>query len=160
MRTLQAQQAGGFSLIEALIVLAIVAVLATMSFAYLISSRPAGQLHSAEIQLSSDLGLARDAAYNEETPVRVVFDVPADEYWSEQQDPATGDWSALTEHKEMRDGVTITDVTFPDDIVSFTPRGTLVVGGAITIRNSNGAESTLAGVIPTGRFPLLGGALR
>ena len=152
--------ADGFSLIEVLVVLAVAAILVTMSFAYLISSRPAAQLHSAEVQLSSDLALARDAAYNEETPVRMVFDLGVGEYWAEQQDPVTAVWDAITEHISLPDGVTITGVTFPDTTVNFTPRGTLVVGGSITIQNSSGTSSTLTGVIPTGRFPLLGGALR
>lgn len=160
MRTLQAQQAGGFSMIEALIVLAISAILVTMSFGYLISSRPAALLHEAEVQLSSDLARARDEAYNEESPVRMVFDLGEGEYWSEQQDTTTAEWTVLTDPKILPDTITFTDVAFPDDIVNFTPRGTLVVGGSITIQNSKGASSTLNGVIPTGRFPLLGGALR
>jgi prepilin-type N-terminal cleavage/methylation domain-containing protein len=160
MRTLRAQLASGFSLIEVLVVLAIAAILATLSVSYLIGSRPAALLHQAEMQLSTDLGLARDAAYNEETPTRVVFDLGTGEYWSEQQDPSTSAWTGLTEHKTLPDTISFTAINFPGDTVSFTPRGTLVVGGSITFANSSGGNATLSGVIPTGRFPLLGGALR
>lgn len=160
MRNRRAQNEGGFSLIEVLIVLAVAAVIATMGFAYLIGSRPATLLHQAEIQLSSDLSLSRDLAYNEESPVRVVFDVANDWYYTEQQDTATGDWNQVGVYKYLPDGINLSDVTFPSDTVSFTPRGTLVVGGSITITNTKGATSVLNGVIPTGRFPILGGALR
>ncbi len=160
MRNKRARYAGGFSLFEVLIVLVVAAILATFGFAYLIGSRPAALLHRAELQLSSDLGLSRDRAYNEEVPVRVVFDLANETYSTELQNPATGDWEEVVAPKTLPEDINLTDVSFPSDTVYFTPRGTLVVGGSITITNSKSENAVLTGVIPTGRFPILGGALR
>ena len=147
-------------MIEVLVVLAITAIVVTMSFAYMIGSRPAAQMNRAELQLSSDLGLSRDLAYNEESPVRVIFDLSTEQYWTEIQDTSDGTWSTATVAKDFPEGVSITSVSFTNNTVNFTPRGTLVVGGSITITNSRGDSTVLNGVIPTGRFPVLGGALR
>jgi prepilin-type N-terminal cleavage/methylation domain-containing protein len=160
MHIRRAQLAGGFSMIEILFVLAIAGILVTLSFAYLLRSRPAALLHRAELQLSSDLGLSRDLAYNEEAPVRVVFDSATEEYWTERQDQATSAWEEAVPPKAMPETIDITEVSFPDEIVNFTPRGTLVIGGSITIANDSGGSVVLNGIIPTGRFPILGGALR
>jgi Tfp pilus assembly protein FimT len=147
-------------MIEALIVLAVAAILATMSFSYLVRARPAGQLHSAELEIASFMGKARDVAYNEEVPSKVVLDFEFQEYWIEKQDQATGNWEMVTERLPAPEGVSFASTTFPDSEVVYTPRGTLVVGGDITLQNSLGDSSTLTGNVATGRFAIGTGGAR
>ena len=58
--------AGGFSLLEMLIVFAIVGILVTLSYGYLISAKPHAQLEQAEITLQALMTKARNLSISEE----------------------------------------------------------------------------------------------
>jgi prepilin-type N-terminal cleavage/methylation domain-containing protein len=153
---------GGFSLIEILIVLAIMGILATTGIGYMIAARPEAQLQRGELALSSFLTRARNLALSEETSVRVVFNEGASQYWIEQLDRATLNWNTVSEIATPPEGIAIqtAGVTFAGDTVQFTVRGSLMAGGSITIVNSTGSTSILTGNVATGRFPVTGGSLR
>lgn len=152
----------GFSLIEAMIVLALLAIAATMGFSYMLAARPHAQLERAEITLSAFLGQTRNLAISGEVAARVVFNMDTGEYWSQTLDRNTGNWSDESAVQTLPEGVTFTagGNTFPGTTVTYTPRGTLMTGGSIDIENSRGEIQTLTGNIATGRFQLEGGNLR
>jgi prepilin-type N-terminal cleavage/methylation domain-containing protein len=153
---------GGFSLVEILIVLAIMGILATTGIGYMIAAQPEAQLQRGELALASFLNRARNLAQSEETSVRVVFNEGASQYWIEQLDRATLNWNTVSEIATPPEGVTIqpAGVTFTGDTVQFTVRGSLMAGGSITIINSTGSTSILTGNVATGRFRVTGGSLR
>jgi prepilin-type N-terminal cleavage/methylation domain-containing protein len=153
---------GGFSLIEMLIVLAVMGILATMGIGYLIAAQPATQLQRGELVLASFLNRARNLALSEETSVRVVFNEDPSQFWIEQLDRATLNWNTVSEIATLPEGVGFTPggIAFASNTVQFTTRGSLMAGGTITIANSTGSTSILTGNVATGRFPVTGGSLR
>jgi prepilin-type N-terminal cleavage/methylation domain-containing protein len=152
----------GFSLVEILIVLTIIGILVTFGIGYIAAARPAAQLERGEVSLSAFLTRARNLAVSEESAVRVQFDVDAGEYWYQQLDRGTGQWNTVSEVSRLPEGVGFLagSNTFPGGEAEFTPRGSLMAGGSITIVNSTGGTSVLAGNVATGRFNIGGGNLR
>jgi prepilin-type N-terminal cleavage/methylation domain-containing protein len=153
---------GGFSLVEMLIVLAIAGILVTMGFAYLISARPHALLEQGEVRLQALMTKARNLAVSEEINTRVVHDVEHDTFTLERQDRASGVWSTVESAVTLPDGISVPEDgnTFPDTTVRFTPRGTLMAGGSISLKNADDEVSTLVGNLVNGRFTLPGGNLR
>jgi len=149
----------GFSTIEVLIVLAIAGILVTLSFGYLASSRPHALLERAELEVSSRLLEARNLAVSEEIMTQIVFHVGNQDYRIMARDRDTLAWSDVSPYYTLPEGVTFT-TTLPSGDAIFTPRGTLFVGGSVTLTSSTGESSTLTGNLATGRFPILGGHLR
>jgi prepilin-type N-terminal cleavage/methylation domain-containing protein len=151
----------GFSLIEAVAVLAIAAIMATLSIAYLARARPHAQLERAEVEISSQLARARNLAISDEIPVKVMFDGETGAYHTEAYDREGESWNQVGPAYGLPTGVAFTEggITFADSEVRFTPRGTLMAGGSITVA-CEGETGTLTGNVATGRFPLAGGHLR
>lgn len=157
----------GWSLIETLIVLAVIGILATMGFAYMISARPHAQLERAEIVVHGVLQQARNKAVSEELLTKVQFDLTTNELWVAWVDPVSS--AELTAYREtLPDGVIFEASGIPsvDGEVWFSPRGSLVSGGSvesggtISMVSQLGEVTTLTANVATGRFPLIGGNLR
>jgi len=157
----------GWSLVEALIVLAIAGILATLSISYLISARPHAELEQAEIIVHRVLADGRNKALSEELVTTVKFDLVNNQLWVEWVDPETSSTMSLP-HQALPNSVAFDDSGIPyvDGEISFTPRGSLVSGGSsssggtITLVNSNGETYVFTANVSTGRFPLVGGNLR
>jgi len=157
----------GWSLVEALIVLAIAGILATMTIAYLISAKPHAELEQAEIIVHRVLADGRNKALSEELVTTVKFDVTNSELWVEWTDPETATLMELP-HATLPDSVAFAESGIPyvDGEISFTPRGSLVsggstsAGGTITLVNSSGETYVFTANVSSGRFPLVGGNLR
>ena len=152
----------GFTIIEMLIVIAVAGILGTIGVGYMISAKPHSELEGAELALSTTLNQARNLAQSEEVAAKVVFDLTTGEYWIERLDRDSGSWVAETAHTTLPGAVTFASggITFSGDEVRFTPRGTLMSGGSITLSSSTGEESTLDGQVATGRFMPGGGHTR
>lgn len=154
-------------MMEALIVIAIAGIVATIGFSYIISAAPHAELEQAEIAVHRALVDARNKAISEELVTTVVFDLVNDELWVEWTDPDTGALMSLP-HVALPDRVSFDESGIPavDGEVSFTPRGSLVSGGSsgsggtITLVNTLGETFVFTANVATGRFPLFGGNLR
>jgi type II secretion system protein H len=156
------QRRRGFSLVEVLIVLAILGILGTLTISNLLSAKPNAELDKGQEEVSFLLNQARMLAVSEELNTRMVFQTNG-EYWYEQQDRDTGTWSIATAgggKSKLPSTVTLTGNTFPAQTITFTPRGTLFVGGTLTFTNTQSKTATLVGNVATGRFPLGGGNTR
>jgi prepilin-type N-terminal cleavage/methylation domain-containing protein len=162
MRTHRKDMRKGFSLIEALIVLAILAITATMGYGYMLAARPHTQLERGQAELSAELSGARNIAISREIAARVRFNPTAREFWTEVYDRASDSWSEETTHKILPDTVSFASggISFPSNTINYTPRGTLMTGGTIIMESSTGETYTFTGNIATGKFPLEGGNLR
>lgn len=156
------QKCLGFSLVELLIVIAIMGILATLSVSNMYAARPHAQLERGEIVLSSFLKEARMFAVSEEANSRAVFDEGNNEYYLEWQDRVSHSWTQSGSTKSLPEGVTFVagGITLPGSMAVFTVRGTLQAGGNIAIQSSTGEVTTFTGNIITGKFPLAGGNLR
>jgi prepilin-type N-terminal cleavage/methylation domain-containing protein len=165
--TVRVHSRNGWSLLEALIVLAIAGIIATIGYAYLISSVPHAQLEQAEIMVHRVLADARNKAVSEELVTKVVFDVANKELWVEWTDPDSATVMSLP-HTVLPERVSFENSGIPgvDGEVSFTPRGSLVSGGStasggtITLVNTAGETFVFHANVSTGSFPLAGGNLR
>ena len=147
--------------------IAIVGIVGTMGFSYMISARPHAQLEQAQVMVHGVLQHARNKAVSEELITRVVFSTDTNQLWVSWVDPDTGD-DVTMPVETLPDGVFFDASGIPsvDGEVLFTPRGSLVSGGSeasggtITLVNSLGETYTFMANVPMGRFPLVGGHLR
>jgi Tfp pilus assembly protein FimT len=149
-------------MIEMLIVIAILAILGTLSIASTLAAKNSTELSKAQEEVTFLLGQARMLAISEEVSTRVIFATDGT-YRMERQDRDTLAWSTAqsgTGSSRLPGTVTLTGNTFPSQIPQFTPRGTLLVGGTITLRSVNGQTVQLVGNVASGRFPLGTGGTR
>lgn len=152
----------GFSLLEMIFVVAILAILGTLAIVNSIAAKADTELAKAEQELTFLLMQARSLAISEEVAVRVIFNVDGN-YHYERQDRDTLAWSKVesgTGSSRFPAGVTLTANTFPAQTPLFTPRGTLQVGGVLTLTGSNGKTAELSGNVASGRFQLGTGGTR
>jgi prepilin-type N-terminal cleavage/methylation domain-containing protein len=150
----------GFSMIEMLIVLAVMGILVTMGITFTLSARPRAQRERGEVMLSARLNEARNLAITEEVMTRVVLDSANGTLQVQRQDPGGTTWTDVSVARELPEGVSFGTITFASNTVSFNTRGSLVSSGAITITAGAGQSTTLTGNLATGRFMLGGGNLR
>ena len=152
----------GFSKIELLIVIAILAILGTLTVSSTIGARNNTELSKAEQEVTFLLMQARTLAMSEEVSTRVIFNTNGT-YHIERQDRDTLAWTVHesgTGASQLPASVSLVTNTFPSQIPVFTPRGTLAVGGSLTLRSINGKAEVLDGNVATGRFQLDLGAIR
>lgn len=150
------RSSAGFSLLEMIFVIAILAILGTMAIVNSIAAKSDTELAKAEQEVTFLLVQARTLALSEEVSTRVIFESDG-RYRIERQDRDTLAWTAVesgTGSSVLPAGVTLTSNTFPLQIPQFTPRGTLTIGGTLTLTGSNGKVTTLHGNVANGRFNL------
>jgi prepilin-type N-terminal cleavage/methylation domain-containing protein len=153
----------GFSVIELAIVLAILGIVATIAVSNLYSAIPHSTLESAQLRMAEVMMSARNLARSEELNTRVVIDPDAGTYWVESQDRTTLNWANASPGgrvETLPDIIDVQNVTFGANTVQYTTRGTMLVGGTITLIANNGETIDLVGNITTGRFTRNGGHLR
>ncbi|MCC7478161.1 GspH/FimT family pseudopilin [bacterium] len=152
----------GFSMVELLMVLAIMGIVVTLTISGLLAARPHAQLERADLVVSQTLNQARNHAVSNERAVRVVINIDNNTMTTEEADPGTEDWTEAFPVVELPDGVDFTEdgISFADNTVQFTPRGSLMSGGDIEIVNSADENTVFSGNLATGRFPLSGGHTR
>lgn len=152
----------GFSVVELVVVVAIMGILVTLSVSNMYRAKPHAELERGEIVLTNFLKEARMLAVSEETNTRAVFDEAGGQFWIDWQDRVSLVWTQYGTTKELPDGVSfvVGGITLPGAMAVFTVRGTLQAGGSVSIQSTAGETTTFTGNIITGKFPLSGGNLR
>ena len=129
----------GLTLVELMMVVAVLAILAGVATPYLLGNLPTYRVNGATRQVVADLRLARTLAVERGAETYLVFDVPACSYILAVDSDASGSYAAGDEvvktvalganyaGVEMwgRDG---DPVTFAGDVATLTPRGTATAG--------------------------------
>ena len=144
----------GFTLIETLIVVALVAVVAGISAPIVAGGMARYSLTTTGQQIASTIRSARFQAVGRNTDVRVVFDADAGSFEKEAWDSDTMTWVGIDSALTLPSGV-----SFADDVpanVAFESDGRLPAGAvatAIGVVDDYGETRTIT-VQPNGRIQL------
>lgn len=155
----------GFSFVEVVVVMAMMAVLATISFAGIRSTLPIWRLNAASRMLRGDLISAKTRAEKDMRQIRVRFTTEgyvieegnaraASTTWL-QTNPGGGQVYARNLSEEY-DGVQFV-MAETDSPIVFLPSGTIDPNGGnlrVVIANSNGKERTI-GISMAGRIRIM-----
>jgi len=138
------KKAGGFSIFELLIVIAIVAVVAAIVTPNVIGWRTRAQLRAATGNLKADLEMAKINAIKENNFVAIKFDSNAYEVFIDKSDDGTREADEpLLRTRTLPAGVVFDfsnpDWTFTSHVAKFNGRGTADNGTAI-LTNTKGDE--------------------
>jgi type IV fimbrial biogenesis protein FimT len=154
------QKNSGFSLIEMMVVIAIIAIVASIAVPNFIGWLPKQRLGTASRDILSALHQARLRAVKENADVTVQFDIGNDSYIAFLDNgegggnPADGvqNGSEIAfKSTAMPAGIDLNNTTFSNNRISFSRRGlpNNVTGGTVTIRNSENVKRQI-GVNQTG----------
>ena len=144
----------GHTLIELIIVFAIIGILAAVAAPNLAQWAAANRIHLAARELAADLQLARLRAITLNTSLRVTFD-PTQETYKFERATGPGTWQDEGTFKDLRllhPGVDILSIT---DHPIFQPPGTAPGFESIILRNAYGREKTIT-ISIAGRVAITG----
>lgn len=127
----------GFTIMEMMVVIAIIAILAGITIPNMISWRANHQLNGTAREILSLLNNARIAAIKNNATVTVSYDAGTRTIQAVYTNRATGN-PGPTITTELKPGVTIAGSTFPSNTVSFNSRGIPSNAGTITLTGSGG----------------------
>ncbi len=157
-------RSGGFSLIEAMVVMVVLGIVLAAAIPNLSSSNKRHRIESAATALASRIQIARQRAVATRVPHRLVMDTGNRTYWTEQQDgestwirfpdeeyelPIAVEWSVRAGGEQSN-----TDVEFEG-------RGTVLAEDAplaVTFSNAQGDTFSLS-LVRTGRVVVRSGTL-
>lgn len=143
----------GFTVVEFLVAIAMVAILSSIAIPSYISWRSAAKLKEAVNLVWSDLERAKSHAVRRNKFVAIVFS--ADGYTIFVDDGSggatAGNWNHETgeeflTHRKMPAGVQIdlVNTTFDNDRTGFNGRGWIGNTGKVTLQNSNGDQKVVS----------------
>ncbi len=145
---------GGFSLIEMLVVLVIIAILAGVAIPVYIGMKPSIRLSGATRQIMGDLMWARMQSISQNNNFRIIY---SNNYQYKILDDDNNDGTSTTGEsiitKDIRDEYydVIYSSSNPDDLI-FYPRGNATNLTTITITNSSGTKTVT--IAMTGRVKI------
>ena len=142
----------GFSLVEVVIVVALIGIVATIAvpnFQNYIRNR---NLKIAAQEISSEFFVTRERALSESRTYRLVFDDTANQYTTEEQ-TAPGVWTVrqtkpVHGSAAQTSGIVINTANTTATIFTFQPRGT-VSSGRLSINNSINSRADITVNFPS-----------
>ncbi|MCD6399947.1 GspH/FimT family pseudopilin [candidate division WOR-3 bacterium] len=141
----------GFTLIELIVIIAILAVFAGIAVPNFLSYMPKSRLNGAARQVMGDLMAARMKAVSQNCDVAVTFASGNPEYeiWTDSDnDDIEDSGEVITKNIQSN----YHDVTIDTDRnIEFSPRGTANSYGNVNVKLTNSASSRLVKVNITGR---------
>jgi type IV fimbrial biogenesis protein FimT len=138
------QKNEGFTTIELLLVVGLMAILMSIAALSYLSMRPAMRLNGASRQMMGDLMMARMKAVNENNDFKVIF-IDSQQYQILDDDDGdgtidAGEWSTTKDIQDNYPGVTLSASTDP----TFFPRGS-ANNATITLSNMTGSKTVSIG---------------
>lgn len=129
----------GFTLIEMLTVIGIIAIVAAISFPVYQNMRPNITLNSATRDLATDMRYAQQLAVTEQIIYDVIFNTSASSYEIRNNSTA-----ALVRTKVLPDGITFSSITgLTDNTAEFTATGAAAAPGTIILANRKDKQTTI-----------------
>lgn len=140
--------ARGFSLIELIIVIALIGILSTVALFAWQSFRDNSNLRTAARDIATDIATSKQRAVTEGIRYRLTFSAGGTSY-TIAADPFT---TSLTKSfADIGPGLSIVSTTFTSGQLTLLSRGTLSgLGGRVVLGNSRGSQATVT-VNVTGR---------
>jgi prepilin-type N-terminal cleavage/methylation domain-containing protein len=139
----------GFSLLEIMVVMAIIFIIASIAMPPFLRWRTDAQLRGAASNLRGDLELAKLRAVRENSFVVVLFN--ANDYIIFVDDGANpGDWVEDADETQIRNGhlpegvYIVMPTALADDRTRFDGRGTATNSGTIIIQNIRGKQKQIS----------------
>jgi len=130
----------GFTLVEMMVVIGIVAIMALIAVPNIISWRPKVALSGAARILKADLGLAKSRAIRDNANVTVTFDTANEEYRIVDNNGTTIKFRRLN-------SLNISGTTFAGDTFTFDRRGRSSSSGDIDLVNKSGTVKVVISIL-------------
>jgi prepilin-type N-terminal cleavage/methylation domain-containing protein len=128
---------GGFSLIEIVVVVAIVGVLVTAAVAGFNLSRTPRMLALAAAQVAADLRATQDRARVESATYAITFVVGGREYTIARPD------AARVDRLQLPRGTVIASTTWPDHRLEYSGFGVPRATGVVRLQNRSGVREVI-----------------
>ena len=129
----------GFTLIEMLTVIGIIAIVSAISFPVYQNMRPNITLNSTARDLATDMRYAQQLAVTEQINYNVIFNTSASSY--EIRNSST---NAMVSNKILPSGITFYSITgLTGNVAKFTATGAAVQSGTIVLTNRKNKKSTI-----------------
>jgi len=132
----------GFTLIEMMIIITILAVFAGIAVPNFLSYMPKSRLNGAARQVMGDLMGARMKAVSQNNEFKIFFSANGHEYTilDDDDNDGTADGGELTETKDIHPEYHDVTIGFNNNPI-FSPRGTATNLPTITLTNTSGSKS-------------------
>ena len=138
------RNARGFTLMELMVTIAIVAILATIAVPNYIAWLSKRNLRSSAIDVQAAIQQAKMTAIRENTSVSLKFNPGSENYQAFIDADADGNPDGtIFRSKEMSPGIDLTSTGFVSDTLTFNSRGLASAAGTINLSNSLGQNLTV-----------------
>lgn len=129
----------GFSVVELLIVSAVIGLLSIISMPLLVNYQKTTKLHSEARILATNLRYAQQLAISQQSVFNVVFIPVSDSYQI-----TNSSTSEIIKQVSLDNEVSISTTTsLTNDTVQFTPTGSTIQPGSVSLSNSRHQTSTI-----------------